>query len=156
MEGLNKSLKYTNGEFLPLNTELHKNLKREDNLKLLDKTIYEIYMNEDLNKAHINANNSNKNLIKKILEENLEIETIKILKMKFIDVLNNIREKDLENFLNKIKEKEEKKEGEKKEEEIPEEESIDNFMKFVKLRIDEYEDWFLLKSGRNRNKGKKI
>ena len=155
-ELLNKSLKYTNGEFLPLNTKLHKNLKRDENLKLFDKTIYNIYMNEDLNKAHINANNSNKNLIKKILEENLEIETIKILKMKFIDVLKYIREKDLEKFLNKIKEKEEKKEGEKREEVIPEEESIEHFMELVKHYLNEYVNWFTFKNGRNTNKSKKI
>ena len=171
LEQLNKSLKYTKpfglssmwgprtaaGEFLPLNSEFHKNLKKEDNLKLFDKTIYDIYINEDLNKSHMNTNNSNKTLIKKILEENLEIETIKILKMKFIDILNYIREKDLENFLNKIKDKEEKKEGEKKEEEIlEEEESIDKYMEFVKFYIYEYENWFLLRNGRNTSRRQKI
>ena len=149
---LNKSLKYSIHKFLPLNAKLHEDLKRDFNLDLLNKPIYEIYINEDLNKAHINANNSNKNLIKKIFEEKLEIETIKILNMKFRDIINQIREKDFDMFLNNIRTQVEKKEGEKNKEEIEEEETIDYYMKLIIHYLNDYEEWFFRKNARKTKK----
>ena len=64
--------------------------------------------------------------------------------MKFRDVLNHIREKDLENFLEKIKEKEKKNKGK----------SIDLYMEHVIHFLYEFENWFKIKNG--RNVGKKI
>ena len=106
MDLLNESLQYSKFKFYPLNTKLNINIKKDFNMKLLDRTVYDLYYNEDLNKTYINGNDSNKILIKNLYEENVEKKTLKILKMKFKDVLDYIKEKDMENFLEKIEEKE--------------------------------------------------
>ena len=61
-----------------------------------------------MNRISENKGESNKNLIKKINEENIEKETIKILSMTFTDILNEIREHNYIDFLKIIKEKETK------------------------------------------------
>ena len=99
-------------------------------------------MNEDLNKNYINGNDSNKILIKKIVEENKEKKTINLLNMKFKDVLDHIREKDLDNFLIRIKNKEKKNKGK----------HIDSFMEDVKHLLFSYEKWFRIKNGRKTAK----
>ena len=136
---LNQSLEFTKYKFYPLNVKLSTCLKKEFNMELLERTIYDIYNTEDLNKIYINDNDSNKNLIKKIFEENIEKKTIDILKMKYKDVLNHIREKDLENFLKKIENKNREK-------------TDDSFMDNVRHLLLTYEDWFRIKNGRNTKK----
>ena len=136
---LNQSLEFTKYKFYPLNVKLSTCLKKEFNMELLERTIYDIYNTEDLNKIYINDNDSNKNLIKKIFEENIEKKTINILKMKYKDVLNHIREKDLENFLKKIENKNREK-------------TDDSFMDNVRHLLLTYEDWFRIKNGRNTKK----
>ena len=106
LDKLNKSLKFEINNFYPLSKELNTNLKKDFNEQLLERTIYDIYMNSDLNKRYINIPDSNKTLIKKIYEEQIEKDTINILKKKFKDILNYIREKDLDNFLLNIRKKE--------------------------------------------------
>jgi hypothetical protein len=136
---LNQSLEFTKYKFYPLNVKLSTCLKKEFNMELLERTIYDIYNTEDLNKIYINDNDSNKNLIKKIFEENIEKKTIDILKMRYKDVLNHIREKDLENFLKKIENKNREK-------------TDDSFMDNVRHLLLTYEDWFRIKNGRNTKK----
>ena len=136
---LNQSLEFTKYKFYPLNVKLSTCLKKEFNMELLERTIYDIYNTEDLNKIYINDNDSNKNLIKKIFEENIEKKTIGILKMKYKDILKHIREKDLENFLKKIENKNKEK-------------SDDSFMDNVRHLLLTYEDWFRIKNGRNTKK----
>ena len=80
--------------------------------------------------------------IKKIIEENKEKKTINLLNMKFIDILDHIREKDLDNFLNRIKNKEKKNKGK----------HIDSFMEDVKHLLLNYEKWFRIKNGRKTAK----
>ena len=109
LEQLNKRLKFEMINFYPLSKELNTNLKKDFNEQLLEITIYDIYINTDLNKGYINISDSNKTLIKKIYEEKIEKDAINILKMKFKDILNYIREKDLDNFLANIRKKEIKK-----------------------------------------------
>ena len=144
LDHLNDSLEFSKNKFYPLNARLNQNIKRDFNIKLLDRTIYDIYITEDLNKNYKNKNDSNKILIKRILDENIEKKAIKILNMKFRDVLNHIREKDLENFLEKFKENE-KKDKDK---------SIDLYMEYIVHFLNEFENWFKIKNG--RNVGKKI
>ena len=75
-------------------------------MELLNRTIADIYEKTDLDKRHKRKGNHNKILIEKILKENIEKETIKILSMTFGDVLKEIRkENNLEEFLNKIRTK---------------------------------------------------
>jgi hypothetical protein len=140
---LNQSLEFTKYKFYPLNVKLSTCLKKEFNMELLERTIYDIYNTEDLNKIYINDNDSNKNLIKKIFEENVEKKAIGILKMKYKDVLNHIREKDLENFLKKIENKNREK-------------TDDSFMDNVRHLLLTYEDWFKIKNGRNNKKIKSM
>ena len=142
LNSLNQSLEFTKYKFYPLNVKLNTCLKKEFNMKLLERTIYNIYITEDLIKIYRNGNDSNKILIKKIFDENKEKGTIKILNMKFKDILEHIREKDLDNFLNKIKNKEKKNKGK----------SIDLFMDDVKHLLFIFEDWFRIKNGRNTTK----
>ena len=139
---LNESLEFTKEKFYPLNAELNKNLKKDVNMELFNKKIYIIYMTEDLNKHHINRNDSNRNLIKKIFEEKIEIKTINILNMKFIEVLNYIREQDLQKFLQTMKENEERKNNK----------DIDSYMETISIYLDGFEKWFKDMNGRNTNK----
>ena len=136
---LNQSLEFTKYKFYPLNVKLSTCLKKDFNVKLLERTIYDIYSKEDSNKNYINGNDSNKKFIKKIYEQKIEKKTINILNMKFIDVLNHIREKDMENFLKKIEKKNRGK-------------SNDSFMEDVKFLLLNYERWFRIKKGRNIKK----
>ena len=72
--------------------------------------------------------------------------------MKFRDIINQIREKDLDMFLNNIRTQVEKKEGEKNKEEIEEEETIDYYMKLIIHYLNDYEGWFFRKNTRKTKK----
>ena len=146
LEQLNKRLKFEMINFYPLSKELNTNLKKDFNEQLLEITIYDIYINTDLNKGYINISDSNKTLIKKIYEEKIEKDAINILKMKFKDILNYIREKDLDNFLANIRKKEIKK-GNK---------LVDSYMNDVKKMLFKYEFWLKVKLVRNSRKNKKV
>ena len=160
---LNISIKHNSGRFLPLTKKLNENLKKDFNLELLNMTIEDIYKNTKLNKRYIEKKgNHNMLLIEEILKENFETETIKILSMKFIDVLNDIRENNLENFLEKIRTKmvnnEKKKDNEcenDNEECIDEDCDLKNYMEKLKRLLFNYEKWFKEKKGRNKKNNNK-
>ena len=99
-------------------------------------------MNSDLSGKYINIPESNRELITKIYDEKIEKETIDILEKKFKDILDYIREKDLDNFLDNFRLKEKKKDAK----------LIDSYMKEVKKMLIIYEVWFKAKIGRNRVK----
>ena len=142
LEHLNKSLKDEYNRFYPLTTKLNSNLKKDFNEKLLDRTICDIYMTSELNKRYINVPDVNKTLIKKIYDEKNEFKTINILEKKFKDILNYIRKKDLDNFLNNFRLREIKKDNK----------SIDSYMKAVKKMLFNYEIYFKKKIVRNERK----
>ena len=142
---LNKSLKFEFNNFYPLSKELYSNLKKDFNEKLLESTIYDIYMNSDLNKRYINIPDSNRMLIKKIYKEKVEKDTINILKKKFKDILDYIRKKDLDNFLKDFRLREMKKDDK----------LIDSYMIAVENMLFKYEFWFKVKLTRNVGKNKK-
>ena len=108
-------------------------------MELLNRTVYDLYNTEDLNKNYIYGNDSNKILIKKIFDEKKEKKTIDILNMKFKDILDHIRKKYLDKFLNQIKSKEKKNKGKK----------IDLLMDNVEHFLFDYENWFKIKKERN-------
>ena len=145
---LNDSLIDKNKEFYPLETELNENLKKDLNLQLLNRTILDIYENSKLNDRHKFRGAANKILIKKILEENVEIKTIKILSMTYKDILDQIREKDSSMFLEEIRKKESRKK--KNTPEI-----INSYLKKLEDLLFSYENWFGSKLGRNSEKRKK-
>ena len=139
LDHLNQSLEFTKYKFYPLNVKLSTCLKKKFNMELLNRTVYDLYNTEDLNKNYINGNDSNKILIKKIFDEKKEKKTIDILNMKFKDILDHIRKKDLDKFLNQIKSKEKKNKGKK----------IDLLMDNVEHFLFDYENWFKIKKERN-------
>ena len=145
---LNDSLIDKNKEFYPLETGLNENLKKDLNVQLLNRTILDIYENSKLNDRHKFRGAANKILIKKILEENVEIETIKILSMTYKDILDQIRQKDSSFFLEEIRKKESRKK--KNTPEI-----INSYLKKLEDLLFSYENWFGSKLGRNSEKRKK-
>ena len=142
LERLNKSLKYESRRFYQLTKTLNSNLKKDFNEELLGKTIYEIYMTSDLCMRFINIPDANRELIKKIYEEKIEIETINILDKKFKEILDYIRKKDLDNFLTNFRLRVMKKDNK----------SIDLYMKEVRKMLFQYEFYFQKKIGRNTKK----
>ena len=156
LKRLNQSIKFYSGIFLQLTPKMNVNLKKDLNMELLNRTIANIFGNTDLNQRDLSKGLHNKNLIEKIYKENKETETIKILSMTFKDILNEIREKYLDDFLKDIQKKEmdnEKKEENENEEDlqenIDEDCSVDKYMNEVKRLLIGYEDWFKNKNGRN-------
>ena len=145
---LNDSLIDKNKEFYPLETELNENLKKDLNVQLLNRTILDIYENSKLNDRHKFRGAANKILIKKILEENVEIKTIKILSMTYKDILDQIRQKDSSFFLEEIRKKESRKK--KNTPKI-----INSYLKKLEDLLFNYENWFGSKLGRNSEKRKK-
>ena len=146
LDNLNKSLKYEIYKFYPLTKEININLKKDFNEKLLNRTIRDIYMKSDLNKRYININDLNRTLIKKIYAQKIEKDTINILDKKFKEILDYIREKDLDNFLTEFRNREIKNDDK----------LIDKYMKAVKKMLIKYEFWFKLKLERKPKKSKKL
>ena len=142
LERLNKSLKYESRKFYQLTKTLNSNLKKDFNEELLGKTIHEIYMTSDLCMRFINIPDANRELIKKIYLEKIEIETINILDKKFKEILDYIRKKDLDNFLTNFRLRVMKKDNK----------SIDLYMKEVRKMLFQYEFYFQKKIGRNTKK----
>jgi hypothetical protein len=141
---LNKSLISTKYKFYPLKAELSENLKKDLNEDLLKRKISDIFENTEINKKNFKFENPNKKLIRKILKEEIEPQTIFILNLSFNDILDFIRENDSENFLEKIREKELKNEGD--------EEYVEEYMKEVSRLLNGYEKWFEKKLSRNSKK----
>ena len=159
LQSLNNSIKNNSGKFLKLTPKINVNLKRDTELKFLDRTIEDIYANTELNKRKMNNKDHNKKLIEKIFKEKIETETIEILNMKFRVFLKEIREKHIEDFLNKIKTKEIKNEKKKEneseiyiEENIGEDSDNEAYMHEVRRLIFIYENCFTDKKGRKKKK----
>ena len=139
LEMLNNSLKDISSRFYPLNTELNENLKKDYNEILLERTIYDIFMNSSLNNRYKLIDEPNKKLIQRLDKDHKQNETKVILNMKYKDVLDHIRIKDLSYFLDKIRTKEKKNKSV----------FIDDYMKRVKVLLINYENWFKSKLGRH-------
>jgi len=144
LKKLNDSFKDKNWKFYRLNKHLNEEIKKDFNEELLGRTIYDIYKNPYLNlKGKTTYKDKlNSELIDKIYKEKTETETISILKKTFKKILDEIREKDLDNFLEQIRKKEIKNGNI----------DADSYIGLVKNVISKYENWFLVKNGRNRKK----
>ena len=172
-ELLNKSIKDKNYQFLKLDSKISENLKRDYNLMLLNITIKDLYEHSNISTKYRRQikdfSDKNKFIIKKIYKENKEIETIDLLNLTFrelfkifrrkiksiddfilemrinqIPLLNSPELHDIETFFNEIREQEIDK-NEKKED-------INEYIDDIKLLCSNYEEWFLNKKGRKRNK----
>ena len=135
---LNDSLIDKTYMFYKIDKEISEKLKRDFNIQLMEKTLREIFLTTKVNARYKKNCDTNKLLIEKIFQEEIEEETMKFLKMKFIEMINLIREKYLNEFLETIERKET----------INEE--IGEYMNLVKELLFGYEDWFENKKGRNR------
>ena len=147
VNSLNESLKDKTYEFYKIDSQIAENLKKDFNLKLMENSIGDIFMNNKLSNKYRKKKKtySNSFLINKIYEEKVEIKTIEILKMKYIDIINEIKKNCLNEFLKKIEEKEQEKLNSNVQEYI---------ISLEKLFFD-YENWFKSKKGRVRRKGQK-
>ena len=141
---LNSSLLDKKKKFLKIDKTLSENLNRDFNVKLNKRTLLDIFANTPIIKKYkrIGDKYFNAYLIKLILDENKEKETIKLLNLTFIEMINLIREEHLSEFLDNI---------ENKEKDIDDSYS-NEYMKDLKKILMDYNNWFTQKRGRVRKK----
>ena len=137
---LNDSLIDKSYKFYKIDKLVIENLKIDLNLKLNQRTLLDIFLNEKINGRYKRF--SNKYLIKKLEEEKKEEETLNLLKLKFIEMINIIKNNYLDEFFNTIEQKEI----------IIGNTNLDEYMKSLKEIFLGYENWFKNKRGRNREK----
>ena len=147
VNSLNDSLKDKTYEFYRIDSSLAENLKKDFNLELMDKTIYNIFMNNKLSNKYRKKKKiySNSFLIKKIYNEKVEIKTMEILEKKYINIINEVQQNCLNEFLKKIEEKEKENISQ----------DVDEYMETLKNLLMDYENWFKNKKGRDKRKSKK-
>ena len=152
-------------EFLKLLKGKINSIQKEANLELLNTKLKDIFNDKISSRFSATDENHNINLIKEIYEdeEKKEINVIRILELKFgellnifrgtipqelqekISYINNINEfKRLEDLLKKI-EKKEQNNGES-------EENIKKYLDKIKKRSMDYEEWFKNKKSRSKKK----
>ena len=148
LKKLNESIKFSNNRFRPLNKTMKESLKKSENVALLDAYIKDIFSNTKMNKVSEKKGESNKKLIEKIHEENIEIDTIRILNLKFRDALNQIK-KNSNGLLDMIKDKEISIQNNRKNKENF---NIEKYMDDIKILLERYEGWFDKKKGRDKKK----
>ena len=141
---LNLSLSDERKKFYKIDKSLSENLKKDFNMELMEKRIFDIFMNTKISKKYKRISDKfyNAKLINTILAENIEKETIKLLSMKIIDMINFIIENQLEEFLSII---------ENKEKGIDESNS-EEYMGLLRKVLINYQNWFSIKRGRVRLK----
>ena len=141
---LNLSLSDKRKIFYKIDKSLSENLKKDFNMELMEKRIFDIFMNTKISKKYKRISDKfyNAKLINTILAENIEKETIKLLSMKIIDMINFIIENQLEEFLSII---------ENKEKGI-DESNNEEYMSLLRKVLINYENWFSIKRGRVRLK----
>ena len=135
---LNDSLINKTQLFYKIDKTISENLKRDLNMELMQKTLFDLFSNSKTNGRY--KNYSNEILIKKIVEEKIEVETLRLLRMKFIEIKNEIQENYLEEYLVTIEKKENNMDNS----------SVDEYMETLRKIFLGYEDWFKNKKGRNR------
>ena len=140
---LNESLTFSHKTFLKINKKVSENLRKDFNMSLMQMTIKEIYEKHSINEKYRDykkGRNINQALIKEIFEKNKDIETIKILNSKYIDLIIVLRTKFLDKFSSDLIEKEIKL-GENKDDSLM-------YVNELKDLLINYEEWFEKKSGR--------
>ena len=153
-----------NRKFIKIEPAVYVPNKREINLRMLKFTIKDLLYNNISDKNFRLDKGHNKKLIDEIYSQQKEIDIIKILNLTFEEFLNffrctisneldgklslitNVRGKfmNMWSFLDKTKEQEIKK-GEANED-------IDSYIEKLKYLCLNYENWFINKKGRKRDK----
>jgi len=142
---LNESLTFSHKTFLKINKKVSENLRKDFNMSLMQMTIKEIYEQHSINEKYSDykkGRNINQALIKEIFEKNKDIETIKILNSKYIDLIIVLRTKFLDKFSSELIEKEIKL-GENKDDALM-------YVNELKDLLINYEEWFEKKAGRSK------
>ena len=140
---LNESITFSHKTFLKINKKVSENLRKDFNMSLMQMTIKEIYEQHSINEKYSDykrGRNINQALIQEIFEKNKDIETIKILNSKYIDLIIVLRTKFLDKFSSELIEKEIKL-GENKDDALM-------YVNELKDLLINYEEWFEKKSGR--------
>ena len=142
LKNLNESLKNKKFSFYRLDKLISENLRRDFNIKLMERTIKDIFIKTKISGKYKKCKNQFVNilLIKKIFNEKEETEAIDILNKKYIDIIKEIRENRLNDFLESIKKKEKDDDST----------DIDQYMKLFRDLFLSYENWFINKKGRNK------
>ena len=141
-ERLNKSLKSINRRFHKPIKKINENLKKDYNIRLMNMTIREIYEENFLQKIYdekIRFSKINSSLIQRIFDNNKDIETMKILNTKYIDLLNEL---DTKEYICKRIEKKARKS-------VKEIDELKIYMNNVRRCLEDYELWFTGKRDRN-------
>ena len=147
---INNSFKNKELQFLRFDSEINENLKKDYNLELMDRTFKDLYENTPISKKYkkisIENGDLNKNIINKIYYEEpvKEFDVINLLNMTYKELFNDFIINNLDKFLSDIYE-EEKNKNES-------EENILYYIEKVKQLCYSYENWYLKKKGRNRQK----
>ena len=143
---LNESLEDKTLKFYKISSDISENLKKDFNMQLMKRTLYDIFKKTKLSNKYRKKkyNNFNSSLIDKIYKEKIEIKTIKILEKKYIEIINEIKENNLKEFMEKIEEKEKADEAENNSE----------YIKSLEELLKNYENWFKNKRGRASRKSK--
>ena len=144
---INDSLKDKTYPIYKIDKEINECLKREYNMELMERTISDIFSNTPVSSKYKKNNDKfyNYNIIQKILNEKIELNTIDILNKKYLEMLKYIRENNLDDFLNSIKKKEKKSQNK----------NLEEYINSIKKLFFRYEDWFKDKKGRKREKKQK-
>ena len=134
---LNNSLRFASAykKFYKLTPTIAKNLKKDDNIRLMNMTIREIYEEYPPNDTHSSsAKKNNYDLIQEIYFENVYTKTIEILNTKYIDLLKTLEVKEFicKELENKIKKQD------------------DRIVYMYKLRnlLEHFKEWFTKKHER--------
>ena len=145
LDYLNKSIVYNRKKFLKINKNVNECLRKDFNMSLMQMTIKDIFVQNKINETYNDFNkerNLNQDLIKEIFEKNQDIETIKILNMKYIDLVIIYRTEFLNQFISDLTKKEIRAEGKK--------EKVESYVEQLKYLLLNYEDWFEQKKGKDK------
>ena len=147
---INNSFKNKELKFLRFNSEINENLKKDYNLKLMDRTFKDLYENTPISRKYkklaIENGDLNKNIINKIYyeEPDKEFDVINLLNMTFNELFNDFITNNLDKFINDIYEEEKKKKES--------EENILYYIEKIKELCYSYKNWYDKKKGRDRKK----
>ena len=140
----NSSLSDKTKKLLKIDKYLSENLNRDYNMVLMERTLLDIFMKTKISKKYKRTDDKyyNVKLIRSILDENIEKKAIDLLDLKLIDMINYIKEHNLDKFLAIIEKKEKKIDGANSE----------KYMALLKGILIHYKGWFKNKRGRVRKK----
>ena len=140
----NSSLSDKTKKLLKIDKYLSENLNRDYNMVLMERTLLDIFMKTKISKKYKRTDDKyyNVKLIRSILDENIEKKAIDLLDLKLIDMINYIKEHNLDKFLAIIEKKEKKIDGANSE----------KYMALLKGILIDYKGWFKNKRGRVRKK----